>query len=162
MTHVLPILAALRENCRITNTALAQRIGWPVTTTNERVKHCIATRVTRCTALLNFDALELMHHTLWIITPEPHARDAWRRRVATLSAVNTLSRLPSGTYLVETVARDAIEQARLRKALMRDTRHVHAHAVRQEIVREGILCAARFPAEHNTTGNPPAATKILP
>ena len=155
-----PLLRLLRQDCRTTYTDIAQRLGWPFTTTSERVKQCIATRVTRCTALLDFRALGLAHHTIWIVRPRPRMRTAWLQRTKQLTQLNTLSRLPQGCYLVETVAHDDNEQTWLHHRLTKDAAHVQQHSVCREVVRENVLAdAGTVPDTTTNAGYLPATSQ---
>mgnify|MGYP001579866874 CR=1 FL=1 len=157
------LLRLLRDDCRITYTDVARRLGWPFTTASERVKQCIAKYVVRCTALLDFRALCLAHHTLWVVKPRPRMRSAWLQQTKKLVQVNILSRLPSGCFFVETVTHDDNEQTWLKERLADGAVHLQQHGVCDELMRETLLASAgSVPDKTTAAGYLPATSRLSP
>ena len=110
------VLSALRNDARIKHTTLARQNSWPVSTTQERVQRCIKKYVTRHVALLNINALGL-RRTLWIARPSVSGREQWLALNAKIPFINNLAKLHDGSFMLETLTRNAAEELAVRRAL---------------------------------------------
>jgi len=165
MHNDLLTLVALRQDCRIKHTALAQRHGWPVSSTHERVRRCLAAYTTRTTTLLENDGCGAPITTWFIVRPTPHSRLAWLERALRLPNINTLTRCQGGDYLVQALCRDRHEEAFVHAVLQCNAKLV-AHPVIENIFRERMFTSADdVPAlgfDTATPSAPPEMTKQTP
>lgn len=138
MHNDLLTLVALRQDARIKHTSLARRHHWPVSSTHERVRRCLAAYTTRMTALLDNGRCGAAISTWFIARPAMQSRIAWLERTLRLPHINTIVRCQGGEYLVQTLCRDRHEEAFVHAVLQCNAK-LTAHPVIEDISRERTL-----------------------
>lgn len=153
-SHDLIVLHALRNDARLKHATLARRLHWPVSTTHERVKRCIKQHVTRSVALIDLAPLGYNHRTMWILRPcTPTA-------ILSHPSINTLAKLHTGDYLLETVTRTPNEQETLSVFLRKHSTVTGMYPVIDQPCAEKFLATPDYlPAGARTAATLPADTQ---
>lgn len=136
------LVARLRQNARITLTALARETGIPVSTLFDRMRSLRELGVTRLSALVDFPALGLRTQaTLLLKTVK---RDALRKHLLCAESVNSLWRINNGyDFIAECAFKDLRELEEFCDGLKRDygVKNVEMHLVIEELKREAAFTA---------------------
>jgi DNA-binding Lrp family transcriptional regulator len=134
------LVARLRQNARITLTALSRETGIPVSTLFDWMRALPAFGVKRLSALLDFPALGLRAQaTLLLKTVK---RDALRKHLLCAEAVNSLWRINNGyDFIAECAFKDLCELEEFCDVLKRNygVKSVETHLVIEELKREAAF-----------------------
>lgn len=134
------LVARLRQDARITLTALSRETGIPVSTLFDWMRSLPSLGVKRLSALLDFPALGLRTQaTLLLKTAK---RDKLQKHLCCAESVNSLWRVNNGyDFLAECAFKDLRELEEFCDRLKRDygVRSVETHLVIEELKREGTF-----------------------
>jgi len=134
------LVARLRQNARITLTALARETGIPISTLFDWMRALPTFGVTRLSALLDFPALGLRTQaTLLLKTAK---RDKLQKHLRCAEPVNSLWRINNGyDFIAECAFKDLRELEEFCDVLKRNygVKNVETHLVIEELKREGAF-----------------------
>ncbi len=142
MKENLAIVAHLRQNARITLTALSRKVNMPVSTLFDRVRALKALGVTRLTALLDFPQLGYAVCVTLLLKAGKDKRDALGDYLLKAQSVNSLMRVNNGyDFLAECVFKDMRGLEEFCEKLERSfgVRDKEAHFIIDELKREAFL-----------------------
>jgi len=159
----LIVLHHLRKNARMKHTDLARKLGWPVSTTHERVERCLRKFVIRPVSLLDNHLLGYGVRTLWLVRPKPGMKNRWEKDIRTLPELNTISRLHSGEFLLESITRSRNDEAELEEFLRQEGTIIGSFPVLETLCVEKFLGQPEYLPEKITLAAKPAAkTPVSP